>query len=66
MNKKSVYILNKDSKYKKYNILQITMDAIIFLISLFLIIHNLRNTAFTNIMYPLSLLRIVFFSAIYI
>ena len=66
MNKKSVYILNKDSKYKKYNILQITMDAIIFLISLFLIIHNLRNTAFTNIMYPLSLIAVIVFFPLFI
>lgn len=58
--------LNKDSKCRKYNILQITIDTIIFLISLFLIIHNLKNTTFTSIMCPIGLIAAIVFFPLFI
>ncbi len=66
MNKNSKYVLKKDSKNKKYNILPITTDVLIFLISLFLIIHNLRNTTFVSIILPISLIAIIVFVPLFI
>lgn len=66
MNKNLVYTFNKDGKNKKYNILQITTDIIIFLISLFLLIYNLKNTAFTCIICPIGLIAAIVFFPLFI
>ena len=66
MNKNSKYVLEKDNENIKHNILQITTDVLIFLISLFLIIHNLRNTTFVSIIRPFSLIATIVFVPLFI
>ncbi len=66
MNKNSKYVSKKDNDNKKYNVLQIITDVIIFLISLFLIIYSLKNVAFVRVILPISLVATIVFFPLFI